>query len=69
MPKITKLKAYVLQQDESGADYHRQKDGHWIIDTPISNPMSIYEQYRKSRLRFFFPFFKQNIPTNYILLM
>lgn len=28
---------------------HRQSQGHWIVDSPISNPMSVYEQYRDSR--------------------
>ena len=51
VPKIKKLAAYIVQSDESGADYHRQRDGHWIVDSPISNPMSVYEAYRKSRLR------------------
>lgn len=51
VPKIKKIAAYIVQSDESGADYHRQKEGHWIVDSPISNPMSVYEQYRKSRLR------------------
>lgn len=32
-----------------GADYHSQKGGHWITDTPIANPMSPYEAYKKSR--------------------
>lgn len=31
------------------ADYHAQNKGHWIIDSPISNPMSFYEAYKKSR--------------------
>eukprot|EP00494_Astrolonche_serrata_P006263 UN06280 len=31
------------------ADYHAQSTGHWIVDTPIANPMSIYESYKKSR--------------------
>lgn len=26
------------------------KRGHWIIDNPIANPMSKYEEYRKSRV-------------------
>jgi hypothetical protein len=39
----------VLQETEHGADYHRQASGHWIIDNPISNPMSIYDKYKKSR--------------------
>ena len=31
------------------ADYHKQATGHWILDTPISTPMSIYETYKASR--------------------
>jgi L-rhamnonate dehydratase len=49
VPKVSKIHAYVIPNDVSGADYHRHKEGHWIIDSPISNPMSIYENYRKSR--------------------
>lgn len=49
-PKVKELRAYVVQKDEAGADYHRQQSGHWIIDSPISNPMSVYPQYRKSRV-------------------
>ena len=26
-----------------------QAEGHWIVDTPISNPMSVYEEYKTSR--------------------
>ena len=50
-PRVKELRAYVVQKDEAGADYHRQQSGHWIIDTPISNPMSVYPPYRKSRVR------------------
>ena len=32
-----------------GADCHSQSDGHWIVDTPISNPMSPYGAYKSSR--------------------
>jgi L-rhamnonate dehydratase len=49
---VKELRAYVVQKDEAGADYHRQQAGHWIIDTPISNPMSVYPPYRKSRVRY-----------------
>lgn len=49
-PRVKELRAYVVQKDEAGADYHRQQSGHWIIDTPISNPMSVYPPYRKSRV-------------------
>ena len=39
------------QEKESGggADCHKQQEGHWIVDSDIANPMSVYEQYRKSR--------------------
>ena len=39
------------QEKESGggADCHKQSKGHWIVDSDIANPMSIYEQYRASR--------------------
>jgi len=52
---IKEVRAYVIgsKKDEEksggGADYHSQSGGHWIIDTPISNPMSPYEAYKKSR--------------------
>jgi L-rhamnonate dehydratase len=46
---VKHVRAYVLEPGESGADYHNQDKGHWIIDTPISNPMSVYDEYRASR--------------------
>eukprot|EP01114_Cavostelium_apophysatum_P014321 TRINITY_DN3682_c0_g1_i1.p1 TRINITY_DN3682_c0_g1~~TRINITY_DN3682_c0_g1_i1.p1 ORF type:complete len:428 (-),score=87.41 TRINITY_DN3682_c0_g1_i1:17-1300(-) len=48
-PKIKEVRAFVVQATEPGADYHRQPKGHWIVDTPISNPMSGYEKYKHSR--------------------
>ncbi|KAJ8093004.1 hypothetical protein PM082_011324 [Marasmius tenuissimus] len=48
-PTITKIETFVVSAEGDGGDYHRQKQGHWIVDTPISNPMSGYEQYRHSR--------------------
>eukprot|EP01121_Diplochlamys_sp_Union-15-3_P007891 TRINITY_DN2045_c0_g1_i1.p1 TRINITY_DN2045_c0_g1~~TRINITY_DN2045_c0_g1_i1.p1 ORF type:complete len:402 (+),score=86.38 TRINITY_DN2045_c0_g1_i1:89-1294(+) len=47
---IKEIRAYVIDHGESGADYHHQKSGHWIIDSPIANPMSIYEEYKASRV-------------------
>lgn len=47
--KIVDVRAYV-NEDSGGADYHFQPRGHWIIDTPIANPMSIYEAYKDSRV-------------------
>ncbi|MDE2820398.1 MAG: L-rhamnonate dehydratase [Chloroflexota bacterium] len=46
---IVDVRAYV-NDASSGADYHFQPRGHWIIDTPIANPMSIYEGYKDSRV-------------------
>lgn len=46
--RIADVRAYIV--DESGgSDYHDQEGGHWIIDTPIANPMSIYADYKHSR--------------------
>jgi len=52
---IKEVRAYVFgtkQEEEKaggGADCHSQASGHWIIDSPIANPMSQYEVYKKSR--------------------
>jgi L-rhamnonate dehydratase len=40
-PKITEIRAFVVQGSESDGDYMSQGNGHWIIDSVISNPMSI----------------------------
>ena len=45
--RIKDLRAYVIAG--GGADYHDQAGGHWIIDTPIANPMSVYDEYKASR--------------------
>jgi len=45
--RIADVRAYIV--DAGGADYHDQAQGHWIIDTPIANPMSVYEEYKASR--------------------
>jgi len=52
---VRQIRAYTFSSSSSeeesggGADCHRQSSGHWIVDTPISNPMSVYEEYRSSR--------------------
>lgn len=52
---IKEVRAFVFGDDKQekdsggGADCHKQKKGHWIVDSDIANPMSIYEQYRASR--------------------
>ena len=52
---IREIRAYTFSsssEEESGgggADCHRQSEGHWIVDSDIANPMSIYAEYRDSR--------------------
>ncbi|KAL7483972.1 hypothetical protein ACHAW6_009614 [Cyclotella cf. meneghiniana] len=54
-PLISKIRAYTFgsstheEKSGGGADCHRQSSGHWIVDSPIANPMSVYAQYRDSR--------------------
>jgi len=49
VPKVKELRAYVVPSSESGADYHMQQTGHWIVDSPIANPMSRYSNYKLNR--------------------
>ena len=52
---VQEVRAYVIGSKEleeksgGGADCHAQATGHWIVDTPIANPMSPYEAYKASR--------------------
>ncbi len=46
---IREVRAFVIAAGEMGADYHNQNGSHWIIDLPIANPMSVYEDYRARR--------------------
>ena len=47
--RISEVRAYVMATGEMGADYHNQTGSHWIIDLPIANPMSVYEEYKAKR--------------------
>src|SRR4029453_3336193 len=47
--RIQEVRAYVIAASEMGADYHNQQGSHWIIDLPIANPMSVYEEYKAER--------------------
>jgi len=47
--RIVDVRVYTVDAASGGGDYHRQKQGHWLIDTPIANPMSAYAQYKASR--------------------
>jgi L-rhamnonate dehydratase len=46
--KVKAVRAYV-PATRSGADYHAQESGHWIADSVIANPMSIYPPYKARR--------------------
>ena len=49
---IKDVRAYLIDGPETGGDYHDKKSGHWIVDNLIANPMSFYEEYKKSRTSF-----------------
>jgi L-rhamnonate dehydratase len=46
---IKDIRAYAIQAADTGGDYHRRAEGHWITDTLISNPMSHWAKYREKR--------------------
>jgi hypothetical protein len=54
---IKEVRAFVFADDDDeknsggGADCHKQAKGHWIVDSDIANPMSVYDEYRESRTR------------------
>ena len=45
---IKDVRTYAISK-EGGGDYHLQEKGHWITDTYIANPMSMYPKYKKTR--------------------
>jgi L-rhamnonate dehydratase len=47
--KIVDVRAFLVGGKDVGGDYHKRETGHWISDTLISNPMSIYPEYRERR--------------------
>lgn len=47
-PRIKAVRSYLVG-GAGGGDYFSQKQGHWLIDTLIANPMSAYAQYKASR--------------------
>ncbi len=52
---VKEVRAFVVGSKEieeksgGGADCHAQARGHWIVDTPIANPMSGHRMYKASR--------------------
>ena len=46
---ISEIKVSIVKTQSAGADYTDHAEGHWINDTIIANPMSIYPSYQDSR--------------------
>jgi L-rhamnonate dehydratase len=46
---IKDLRVYTVASRGKGGDYFQQKQGHWVIDSLIANPMSGYPEYREKR--------------------
>ena len=49
---ISDVRAFVLDQTESGGDYHDREKGHFLVDTLIATPMSSYPGNKNSRTSF-----------------
>ena len=47
--KISDIKVSIVKTQSAGADYTDHAAGHWINDTIIANPMSIYNTFQESR--------------------
>ena len=46
---VSDIKVSVVKTQSAGADYTDHAKGHWINDTIIANPMSIYSKYKDTR--------------------
>ena len=47
--KISNIKVSIVKTQSAGADYTDHAAGHWINDTIIANPMSVYSSFQDSR--------------------
>ena len=47
--KISDTKVSIVKTQSAGADYTDHAAGHWINDTIIANPMSVYTSFQDSR--------------------
>lgn len=52
MKKIKDVRAFILDTEDQGADYHARKGEHWINKTVIATPMSKYPEYQQTRTSF-----------------
>ena len=46
---VTELRVFTVAERGRGGDYFQQKEGQWVIDSLIANPMSGYPEYREKR--------------------
>ena len=46
---ISEIKVSIVKTQSAGADYTDHAEGHWINDTIVANPMSIYPAYTDTR--------------------
>jgi L-alanine-DL-glutamate epimerase-like enolase superfamily enzyme len=47
--RIIDVRASLIDSRGAGGDYHDRDEGHWLVDTLISTPMSGYAAYKPSR--------------------
>ena len=47
--QIAEIKVSIVKTQSAGADYTDHAAGHWINDTIIANPMSVYNDFQHSR--------------------
>ena len=46
---IARVEVFAVASKGDGGDYFQQAQGHWVIDSLISNPMSGYPEYKQKR--------------------
>ena len=47
--KISNIKVSIVKTQSAGADYTDHAVGHWINDSIIANPMSVYSAFQATR--------------------
>lgn len=40
---IGDIRAYVIETLGVGGNYNSREQGHWMVDTPLANPLSVYD--------------------------
>jgi len=48
--RIKDIRVWTVSKESKGGDYFNQGKGeHWLVDSTIANPMSVYADYRSTR--------------------